>query len=570
MMLDSIASPSPPWATPLVLFPSLVLLALAFTRLLTDFAYKISIRRLSSSQTPRPPVPVPYTIPFLGHALQILSRDPGRFWLNTVASFPILRQLGAYTIRLANRRVHVLTLPIAINHLFRAALHRRGFNRLIFLHALGVTVEDDKLYSARDRDEIVPEWGMTMDEYEERLNATYLLRPNTLIDTYVLRLRSSLDKELADTESEQEVNLNSWLREHMFKASISTFMGDKILEMIPSLEDDFFAFERDILTMFFGIPRWIAPGPYAARDSALGKLEKWQESTYSTAWPPADPDGEVAWEPNWGSRLNRARQFYYEKAGISFRSRAGFDLGFIFGLATNVVPATAWMLAHLLDPRVNEKDRTSTMQRVMDEIQNARLPNSDLDIHTLTNAPLLNSIFTEVLRLYVDFLVTRELDNDLILPLDDSKAHSSPRHTLLPRGGIVMAPTWLGHHDAAFWADDGNAPPHDVFYPERFYRLDPETGKGEFSTQGATGKLFPFGGGTKMCPGRVFAKQETFVTLGYVLLGYEVEVLGFVDAKGKETEAFPGLRAGYTGTGVIALEGDVKVRLRRRKGAGRR
>ena len=49
-----------------------------------------------------------------------------------------------------------------------------------------------------------------------------------------------------------------------------------------------------------------------------------------------------------------------------------------------------------------------------------------------------------------------------------------------------------------------------------------------------------------------------------VLLGFEFDVLGFLDDKGKATTQFPGLRNSYQGSGVMVADGDLLVKIRQR------
>jgi len=285
----------------------------------------------------------------------------------------------------------------------------------------------------------------------------------------------------------------------------------------------------------------------------VGRLGAWQRQMLEECGNEAvDPDGDVEWEPVFGSRANRARQKYYTARGLNIRARAGMDLGFLFGLSSNAIPAAGWMLMHTLNPN---GDR-SLLGRVVEELRSAERADGSLDIPTLVNLPLLQSVFNEVLRLYVDVLVTRELKRDLTLPLDRDRE----RQTVLPKGGIVMAPSWLGHRDEALWVD----PPFNQFYAERFLDTDPETGKQCFTTNGTNGKFFPFGGGKTICPGRVFAKQEVLASVATVLLSFDIENLGFVDEQGKSTETFPGLRKAYAGSGIMAMDGDMRVKIKRR------
>ena len=57
-------------------------------------------------------------------------------------------------------------------------------------------------------------------------------------------------------------------------------------------------------------------------------------------------------------------------------------------------------------------------------------------------------------------------------------------------------------------------------------------------------------------------------SLAMVLMTFDFEVLGFVDEKGKSKKTFPGLKQAYSGTGVVLMDGDVKLRMRRREKTG--
>lgn len=132
---------------------------------------------------------------------------------------------------------------------------------------------------------------------------------------------------------------------------------------------------------------------------------------------------------------------------------------------------------HLLNPAADP----TLLSRVMEEVRTAQKADGSFDIPTLMVQPLLQSVWTETLRLYTDVLVTRNLPEDLVLPLDED----GKKMVTFRKGDNVFAPSWLGHHDPAAWS--GRAP-YEEFYAERFYVKDPATGLGSFSMSGSTGK----------------------------------------------------------------------------------
>jgi Cytochrome P450 len=495
---------------------------------------------------PQPPPHIPYALPFLGSALSFLTTIPGGYWKALFASHP--RPTGACTLLLGGKTTHILFSPSAVMQLFKSrGTSRMVFNVLVLENGFGMSKEEvRRFYGVDDSDH-------GTEHQQEKIWQDYLLKTeavNELTGEFVGTLRHELKGELKES-GVKEVGLYEWLREHMFKASTATFFGKRILEMNPRLGENFFVFDRHMLSMFFGIPKLLIPKAYASRKMVLDGMEGWHVKMMEECKnSPTDPE-TVKWEPVYGSRANRARQHFYAQRGLTMRGRAALDLGFLFGISSNAIPATGWMLMHILDPKAD-----ATLYRdIMEELKSAVNEDGTFNIPELMSLPLVQSIFHEVLRLYVDVLVTRELLEDLNLPVDDG----GKRRIALKKGGIAMAPSWLVHRDESLWVD----PPAGVFYPRRFLKVDPETGKHVFSTGGRTaGSFFPFGGGKSICPGRVFAKQEVLTSLALVLLEFEFEVLGYMEEGGGKRDRFPTLRHGYSGSAIMVMEGDVKVRMK--------
>ena len=548
----------PSWAL-LTIAPFLLTIAiLTIVRIYTTSRYRLSLSQdavAAGSAKANPPPPVPYTIPFLGHAIAFLAPRPGQFWAKLFRSHP--RATGACTLLLGGKETHILFSPSAVQALFKTrGPNRDGFN--LQVGELGLGVEHQEALKYYGLGEGPDHTGMTPIQQQEKVNHNYLLEKNSVNELtagFIRVLKAQLAEEMKSEGgegAEKEVDLYAWLLDRMFRASTTAFMGSRLLEMYPNLREDFFAFDRHMLTMFFGIPRFLAPTAYSVRERALSGLIAWQRQMQEECnGTVTDPDGDIDWEPVYGSRANRARQRYYSSRGLNMRTRAGMDLGFLFGASSNAIPATGWMLMHILNP---EGDK-SLLSRVMEEIETAEREDGSLDVPTLVALPLLQSIFQEVLRLYVDVLVTRELKEDLTLPLDGE------RRVKLGNGSVVLVPSWLGHRDESLWV----SPPCNQFYAERFLKSDPDTGKQTFTMRGTEGKFFPFGGGRTICPGRIFAKQEVLASVAVVLLSFEMEPRGFVDEKGKSTQAFPELRKSFSGSGIMATDADMIIKIKSRR-----
>ena len=434
---------------------------------------------------------------------------------------------------------------------------RDGFNQQIVERGLGLDRKEGlRIFGVGEGPDHT---GITPAQQQEELWLRYLLEKknvNELIANFTRVLRDQLAGELKREEvdgKEMVVDIYAWLQDRMFSASTTVFMGSRLLEICPNFREDFFEFDRHMLTLFFQ-PKFLSSKAYSARERVLGGLIEWQQKMQEECKVhPVDPDGDVDWKPVYGSRANQARQRYYESRGVNVRTRAGMDLGFIFGLNSNAIPAAGWMLMHIL----HSDGEKTLLSRVMEELKGAERDDGSLDVPTLIALPLLQSIFHEVLRIYADVLVSRELREDITLPLEDKKGRM-----LLKKNGVVMAVSWLAHRDETLWTD----PPCNQFYAERFLRTDLETGHRLFSTGGTSGKFFPFGGGKTICPGRVFAKQEVLVSVASVLLSFEMQPLGFVDEQGRSSQNFPGLGKTYPGSGIMVMDGDMRVKIKGRRG----
>jgi hypothetical protein len=393
---------------------------------------------------------------------------------------------------------------------------------------------------------------------EEVLNKNFLMktdRVNELTSTFNRVFSERLAADAKTFDPSESRGLYDWLRDRMFTASTTALMGSHLLEMVPNLCEEFWGFDKEMLSFFFQIPAFMMSEAYTRREKILSSLEAWDAKMtgLSVDHVAMDPNNDVDWEPLFGSRLNRARRLHYAERGQNKRSRAGFDLGLLFGLSSNAIPATGWMLMHILNPGGD----STLYGRVMEELRTVERSDGSIDVPALISLPLLLSIHHEVLRLYTDVLVSRDLDREMVLPLNES----GTKTVTLPKNGMIMAPSWLGHHDAGVWSE---AAPCEEFYAERFLKRDLDTGKDRFSLDGTSGKLFPFGGGKTQCPGRIFAKQEVLGAVAKLLLDFEFEVLGFMDGKGADTTSFPGLRSSYQGSGIMVAEGDIKVKVRAR------
>lgn len=242
----------------------------------------------------------------------------------------------------------------------------------------------------------------------------------------------------------------------------------------------------------------------------------------------------------------------------------------------NAIPAAMWMLLGILQ----DENLTS---RVMEEAQPTFQPGSlHFNINQLCSGNLLNSIYLETLRIRVAAPVGR---TSLVPNLNIGEFH-------LKQGVTMLSTSWVGGRDPDFWntgasLEDGSEEhPVDAFWAERFlqYNEDPSSGpirsegsrnmsrmdasrkktpeddrNAKLVTDGMQAYWYPYGGGTKMCPGRFFAKQELMAGVAVFLRAYEVQLVDPAAA------AKVGPNMAYFPFGTIPPKEKVAVRIRRRR-----
>jgi cytochrome P450 len=550
---------------------------ITFTHIFTRLQYSYQLSRLLSPRTaserddgkagaPQLFVPapqIPYSIPFLGNARDFLAPKPGMFWRQLFRSYPRLE--AGCTLLLGGQTTHVLFDETAIQALFKARNPTRDkFNDQVMINALGCSRPENDLFWGHNEGIMIDERGKndSAKRRQAKIFEDYLLKAdsvNELTREFTSRLSTQFAESNASEGKEVEVEIADWLRRQMFRASTIALLGSRILDPdnYPELVNDFWEFDQYFLSLFFGLPKVMLRKEHEILDKSIAGIQKWrlamEKETAGKIF--VDPHTGPHWEPTYGSRANRARQLFYSERGINEYTCAAADLGFLFGLSSNAIPTAGWMLMHIFDP----KSQLKLHERLMEELMPVRNEDGSLDIPKLICLPLLQAVFHEILRLYADILVTRILPEDLSLPLADGK-----RIMTFRKGATVMAPSYVAHRDQNAWVQDPSDAPAESFYPDRFLRSDPETGAKTFTLMGTVGKFFPFGGGKTICPGRVFAKQEVLAAVALVLLGFAIKSVGCVDVNGKPIDKFPSIRDGMGGSGVIVMNGDVKVRMKKR------
>ena len=324
---------------------------------------------------------------------------------------------------------------------------------------------------------------------------------NSMTEQFMTRLGQQLAHHNITHEWTDLPDFYQFFRRRAFCASIEAMYGSQLLALNPTFVDDFWEWDTHAGTLVKGIPRWLAPSAYTARDRLLKAMKKWakfaHEHSDCTKTETTDPE----WEPYWGSKFIKARQVY--TSGVELMDADGCaseDLALAFAANANAIPAASWMTIEALrDPDL--------LKRVRAEVEGAARKSDGPDgerfnITKLCDSTLLQSMYAEVLRTRIAVAATRTpLNTDFKLG-----------QWLFPKGELIVMPSSTSGMNKALWNTGGPGDPHPLnkFWAERFivYPDDPTSGPmrnppprtekldgPEFSMKGMSGAWTPYGGG---------------------------------------------------------------------------
>ncbi|KZL77736.1 NACHT and ankyrin domain-containing protein [Colletotrichum tofieldiae] len=383
----------------------------------------------------------------------------------------------------------------------------------------------------------------------------------------------------SDPESVVIPDLYTFIRDSIFKAEVEAIYGRHIFTVCPSFCKDFWAFYEAFPVVSRGSPRWLYPVQYRSRDQMLLNFNKWRKWCNSNSYREDEEPVNAESNPIWGTRYVRDMVRRYEGLEFSEEGVSSLMLGFFFVTMANTVPAAAWMIFHIL----LDQSLISRLRREL--LITSETTESQIDYTALSSAPLLNSVYREILRLHVAGTIGRKAVGAGARLHEDSLSAFQP-------GVTGMSANWLGGLDESVWNTGktiNGLAEHSVktFWAERFleYPDDPWSGplrkptlcytgttgvvpekparqdsKARLSSLAALrGHFFPFGGGAWRCPGEALAKNTILVSVFLLLKELDIEILDPVDA----AKASSGHRAMPFGT--HAFDRPVPARYQRRQ-----
>ncbi|PVH80017.1 cytochrome P450 [Cadophora sp. DSE1049] len=545
------------------------------TRAITSIRSKIALWRSGDEKTP--PI-LPYFLPGLGNLLAFA------FDTKNLLSI-IIEKYGPnipVRIRVLNRKLHFISGSESVLAIFKGSrdLTTAPASILVLENAFGSPASTRHVFE-RDNTGVFTqplEGSNNLEPHNRVFAITHRSLHGHLQGTGLKELATRFMYFLEAELSALDISHDEWtavpdfydlLKKSVFKASTIALCGPTLFELNPELTDDFWEFDTHIAKLFKNLPRWLIPRSFAVRDKLKASISKWHVYAGERFDHGDEALQNLEWEELFGTRLMRTRQTDFASIdGYNEEAIAASDLGMIWGANANIVPMIGWsMIDTLIRPEL-----LTQVREEISSIAGASAKGANIGVHMpkLLANPLLQSIYSEELRLRNGVIIQR-------VPVVDNFKIGNWK---FPKGDMIVTSSWHEQRDRSVW-NEGPAMEHSVeeFWAERFlvYPNDPNSGPAKpgrdsksktkstvkdgdnspkFTTDSVTGSYIPYGGGTKICPGRFYAKQEAIGAMAMFLTMFDIEL---------EKNDLPQPNMEYFPFGVVPPVGTFPARMRRRK-----
>ena len=125
-------------------------------------------------------------------------------------------------------------------------------------------------------------------------------------------------------------DLCAFVERNVFEAATCAMFGPHVVSLNPDVAADFWNFNKHVMPLFMGVPKWLSPASNKARDKMTDHVKRWQRHAAEHCNIDAIPE-DVEWEPYYGSKSTRIRKQLLTKRGILDESaRAAENLAFMW------------------------------------------------------------------------------------------------------------------------------------------------------------------------------------------------------------------------------------------------
>ncbi|KAL5603802.1 hypothetical protein FOVSG1_006552 [Fusarium oxysporum f. sp. vasinfectum] len=125
-------------------------------------------------------------------------------------------------------------------------------------------------------------------------------------------------------------DLFSFLSNLILRANVEALYGEHLLRVCPTFCQDFWNFYKAFPNISKGLPRWLVPSSYQARDEMHQNFERWRTWCSENYDRENDELHDVKYEPIWGTQYVRKMIQRHEALGLSNNGVAVVMLGYFF------------------------------------------------------------------------------------------------------------------------------------------------------------------------------------------------------------------------------------------------
>ncbi|KAF2177972.1 cytochrome P450 [Zopfia rhizophila CBS 207.26] len=531
------------------------------TTLLLFFILISLVSRQKSRSKLRQPPRLSETIPFVSNAWQFMTNK--RLFINRTRE--ALRASPVVQCRLGPMTLHLVSGGSTVSAVFRSSFTSDPWILRILQHTAGYASTDLAKFSADDSGcATLPRKDSTGSTAPEKRiwHAMHRTHEEGLVSAHSVGAFSASFQECFREELSTlpvgnwvEVRVSDFLKKHMSIAATRSVLGSRILEVNAGFIDTFWEYEQFGESLSFGLPSWLNRRAISARERFRCMCRKWYKlADQEFDWDTVALHQDEEWEPIFGSQISRGLARWGKQFSFSVESFGAAYALLLFGLHANTIPICIWMVMEIIkDPDL--------YHQIKDEVSQANITDGALagnfDFQRLASMPLLQSVYTETLRVHVSILVTRTATEPVVIGGYN-----------IPKGSVFQAPTEVAHLDEIVWGTPDH--PASEFWTYRHVKEVEKTDstgyvtkKLEFSIAARGGNYFPFGGGISICAGRNFAKPEVLLTVAMIISNFDIEFIEWLKLDGTHSER-PALdNTGYANAAATPPDREMKVMWRR-------
>lgn len=343
------------------------LLPFVLTYLVTSLRAFLAANNKSDSRS----APIaPYAVPFFGNLFSFLNNNERTIrnalfvpTLVTCPPFPhrsrapfLHPSLTLYhsskhardvpvRFRLANRKLTLISGTANVLSMFRGSRYLDSTEIIIITvdNAFGGAAAGNECYTHDDtgsrKDPLPGSRPLNMSDriwyLQHKTVHTNLVGPPLveIAERFVQYMGEELDRAIPASETDwvDVADFYGLIQSSMFAASTNAIYGPHLIRLSPSINNDFWEYDRHVPTLFKLVPRLFAPKAYAVRDRLLAAIKKWQAHALANL-DLNDPKLEgVSWEEFYGSKLMRDRAVdFMGVKGMTDQLRPTFDIGLLW------------------------------------------------------------------------------------------------------------------------------------------------------------------------------------------------------------------------------------------------